>query len=264
MNIRSLLLAGLAFLAISLLVQAPAATVYTWLKPKDRPMPVELMGIEGRVIDGRVAGVARNGSPLLSDLRWQLRPAQLLLGRIGLQLQSTRDPVLLDGAASVTLLGTLRLKDFRANGGLRPLAAAAGFPFVPLDGQLGLDLAQLRMAKGQIREAEGTVELMGLAWALGQPTPLGDFRADVTTEGDDIVAKIASVSGPLELSGDARLTPDQNYELNLRARAKPGAPPMLPNLLMQMGPPDAQGFHTLKRQGLLPGAKPPEQPAEQP
>lgn len=261
MNIRSLLLVGLAFLAAALLIQAPAASVYTWLKPKDRPLPVELFGIEGRLVDGRVSGVVRNGNTLLSDLRWQLQPAQLLLGRLGLKLQSTRDPVLLDGSASFSPLGTVRLKDFQANGGLRPLAAAAGFPFIPMDGQLGLKLTGLKLSKGQVREAEGTVELMGLAWALGQPTPLGDFRADVTTEDGVIVAQLASVSGPLELSGDAKLTPDQNYELNLRARAKPGAPPMLANLLMQMGPPDAQGFHTLKRQGRMPGAPPPEEPA---
>ncbi|PPE73156.1 hypothetical protein C3942_15165 [Solimonas fluminis] len=262
MKIRSLLLIGLGFLAVALLVQAPAASVYAWLKPKDRPLPVELFGLEGRLVDGRVAGVVRNGSTLVSDLRWQLQPAQLLLGRVGLALQSTRDPVLLDGKLSVSPLGTLRLAGLRANGGLRPVAAAAGFPFVPLDGQLGLDIRQLRMAKGRLLQAEGTVDLQGLAWALGQPTPLGDFRAEVTTEDGHIVAQLSSVSGPLELSGEARLAPDQSYELDLRARAKPGAPPMLPNLLMQMGPPDAQGFHRLRRQGLLPGAPPPEDVAQ--
>ncbi|HEY0916237.1 MAG TPA: type II secretion system protein N [Solimonas sp.] len=258
MKIRSLVLIGLGFLVVALLMQAPAASLYAWLKPKDRPLPVELFGLEGRLLDGRVAGVVRNGSTLVSDLRWQLEPGQLLLGRIGLALQSTRDPVLMDGKLSVSPLGTLRLGDFRANGGLRPVAAAAGFPFVPLDGQLGLDIRELRLAKGRLQQAEATVDLQGLAWALGQPTPLGDFRAEITTEDGHIVAQLTSVSGPLELSGEARLAPDQNYELNLRARAKPGAPPMLPNLLMQMGPPDAQGFHTLKRQGLLPGAPPPE------
>lgn len=258
MKIRSLLLIGLGFLVVALLVQAPAASVYAWLKPKDRPLPVELFGLEGRLVDGRVAGIVRNGSTLVSDLRWQLQPVQLLLGRVGLALQSTRDPVLLDGKLSVSPLGTLRLAGLRANGGLRPLAAAAGFPFVPLDGQLGLDIRELRMAKGRLQQAEATVDLQGLAWALGQPTPLGDFRAEITTEDGNIVAQISSVSGPLDLSGEARLAQDQTYEVNLRARAKPGAPPMLPNLLMQMGPPDAQGFHTLKRQGLLPGAPPPE------
>lgn len=258
MKIRSLLLIGLGFLVVALLVQAPAASVYAWLKPKDRPLPVELFGLEGRLVDGRVAGIVRNGSTLVSDLRWQLQPVQLLLGRVGLALQSTRDPVLLDGKLSVSPLGTLRVAGLRANGGLRPLAAAAGFPFVPLDGQLGLDIRELRMAKGRLQQAEATVDLQGLAWALGQPTPLGDFRAEITTEDGNIVAQISSVSGPLDLSGEARLAQDQTYEVNLRARAKPGAPPMLPNLLMQMGPPDAQGFHTLKRQGLLPGAPPPE------
>ena len=258
MKIRSLLLIGLGFLVVALLVQAPAASVYAWLKPKDRPLPVELFGLEGRLVDGRVAGIVRNGSTLVSDLRWQLQPVQLLLGRVGLALQSTRDPVLLDGKLSVSPLGTLRVAGLRANGGLRPLAAAAGFPFVPLDGQLGLDIRELRMAKGRLQQAEAAVDLQGLAWALGQPTPLGDFRAEITTEDGNIVAQISSVSGPLDLSGEARLAQDQTYEVNLRARAKPGAPPMLPNLLMQMGPPDAQGFHTLKRQGLLPGAPPPE------
>ncbi|AXQ29447.1 type II secretion system protein N [Solimonas sp. K1W22B-7] len=258
MNIRSLLLVGLAFLAIALFVQAPAASVYAWLKPKDRPLPVELFGLEGRVIEGRSSGVVRNGNTLVSNLNWELHPLQLLIGRAALSLHSEHEPVLLDGGVSVSPLGTLRVKSLRASGGLRALAAAAGYPFVPVEGQVGLDLAQLRMAKGQIQLAEGSAQLQGLAWALGaQPTPLGDFRADVTTEDGSIVVQLASVSGPLELSGEARLAPDQNYELNVRMRPKPGAPPMLPNLLMQLGAPDAQGYYTLRRQGLMPGAQPP-------
>lgn len=257
MKLRSLLLAGLPVLLLALLVCAPAASLYGWLRPGDQPSAIELFGLEGNLSAGRVAGVVVNGRTVLADLDWRLRPQQALLGRLGLSLKATKDPTLLDGALSISPLGTLRLQDFRANAGLRPLMAGLGYPFLPVDGQVGLEFDHLTAAKRQLRDAEGSVQLLGLAWALGaNPTPLGDFRADVTTADGVIVAKLSSVSGPLDLDGEARLLADQTWEFQARLKAKPGAPPMLQNMLQQLGAPGTQGYYQLRRQGALPGAQP--------
>lgn len=257
MKLRSVLLIGLPVLLLALLFHAPVAILQGWFQAKDQPAPAELYGLEGSIAQGRVDGVVTGGRTVLADLRWRLRPLPLLLGRLGLTLNAGKEPILFDGQASVSLLGTLRLSEFRANAGLRPLLRAVGYPFLPIDGQAGLDFSKLVAVGRQLKSAEGNVQLQGLAWVLGQnPTPLGDFRADVTTEGGDIVARLASVSGPLELSGDARLLPDQSYELQIRLKPKPGAPPMLQNMLVQLGAPDAQGYYQIRRNGTLAPAQP--------
>lgn len=243
---------GVVALIIGLLLEAPAASLYAWLQPKDAPQPVQLFGLEGSFANGRVDGVVNNGRTVLADLRWSLRPLPLLLGRAAWRVNTIREPVLIDGRASLSPLGTLRLAGFRANAGLRPLLASLGYPFVPVDGQAGLDIGRLVTRKGKLLDAQGLIELQGVAWALGAPpTPLGDYRAEVETENDVIVAKVSSVAGPLELSGDARVQPDQSYELDLKLRPKPGAPPLVSNLMMQLGAPDPQGFYRLRRSGTL-------------
>lgn len=260
MKLRSILWIGLPVFVLSLLAYVPATLLHAWLKPKDAPAPAELFGLEGTLAGGRVDGVVVGGRTVMADLHWQLRPLQLLLGRVGLALTSGKEPILLDGKGSLSLLGRLRLSDFRANAGLPALLTSVGY-FLPFDGQAGLDFTKLVAVDRQLKQAEGSVQLQGLAWALGpNRTPLGDFRADVTTEDKDIVARLASVSGPLELAGEARLLPDQSYELQMKMKPKPGAPPMLPNMLAQMGAPDAQGYYHLRRQGTLA----PPQPAAVP
>jgi len=256
MKLRNVLWIGLPVLLLSLLAYAPAYLLQTWLKPKDAPATAELFGLEGTLARGRLDGVVVGGRTVMADLHWQLRPLQLLLGRVGLTLNAGKEPILLDGKASVSPFGRLRLSGLRANAGLPALLSSLGY-FLPFDGQAGLDFARLVADERQLKQAEGSVQLQGLAWALGpNRTPLGDFRADVTTEDKDIVAKLASVSGPLELSGEARLLPDQSYELQMQMKPKPGAPPMLPNMLAQLGAPDAQGYYHLRRQGTLAPAQP--------
>lgn len=260
MKLRRYLWIGLPVLLLALFAYAPAPLLQHWLKPKDAPAPAELFGLEGTLVKGRIDGVVVGGRTVMADLNWQLRPLQLLLGRLGLALNAGKEPILLDGQASISPLGRLRLNGLRANASLPALLASLGY-FLPFDGQAGLDIAKLVAVDRQLRHAEGSVQIQGLAWALGPSrTPLGDFRADVTTEDKDIVARLASVSGPLELSGEARLLPDQSYELNMQMKPKPGAPPMLPNMLSQLGAPDPQGFYHLRRQGMLA----PPQPAPAP
>lgn len=252
MKLRGLIAIGAVALIIGLLLEAPAANLYIWLQPKDAPTPVQLFGLEGSLANGRVDGVVNNGRTVLNDVRWSLRPLPLLLGRAAFRVNTIREPVLLDGRVSVSPLGTVRLGGFRANAGLRPLLATLGYPFVPVDGQAGLDITRLVARDGRLRAAQGLVELQGVAWALGSPaTPLGDYRAEVSTEEDVILAKVSSVSGPLELSGEARMKPDQTYELDLLLRPRPGAPPLVSNLMTQLGAPDPQGFYRLRREGTL-------------
>ncbi len=249
---RLLILAGALVLVLALLFKAPAALVYGLLLPKDRALPVQLYGVDGSLLDGSVAGVVLNGRTLLADLRWTLNPLALLAGRASLTLSTGKEPILLDGAVSRSVLGSTRVSDLRLNSALRPLAAAIGYPFIPVDGQIGLELTSLSATGTRITAAEGNAQLVGLVWALGaNPAPLGDFRADLANEGDDIVARLASVSGPLELTGEARLLPDQSYTTDIRIKPKPEAPPIVQNMLRQLGQPDPQGFYQLRRSGSL-------------
>lgn len=246
---RRLLLAALLVFTLTLVTQVPAALLYGLAKPKESPLLVH--GLQGPWTAGSLSGISLRGRPLVQDLRWQVKPLQLLLGRVALDLEGGGQIATLDGGVAAGL-GGVRLDDFRFAGGIKALAAAAGYAFVPVEGRAGGEIAKLIFKGGALDFAEGTVELKSLAWTLARdPLLLGDFRAEISTSPEAVTATISSPTGPLEASGFAKLLPDKSYDVDILVKAKPGASEMLLNYLKTLGAPDPQGFYHLRRRGTL-------------
>lgn len=247
MRTRTLLLIGTLTLLVALLLQAPAALVYGWALRAAPDLPIRAYGIDGTIADGRARRVQRGNASLLGDLHWKLRPWALPLGRVAFKVHADGAPVLLDGDLALTPLGA-HASALKASTDLRALAAAAGQGFVPVNGEVGLQIDALRIVDGWPAEAQGSVRVLKLAWTLArEPVVLGDFEARVRTEGDEIVAEIGALGGSVDATGEARLLADRSYSYDIRLRARADAPAMVSNLLRQLGQPDAQGFYALRR-----------------
>ncbi|NKF23144.1 type II secretion system protein N [Solimonas marina] len=243
-----LIAAALTFVA-GLILLAPAATLYGWIAPRLGGQ-VALAGVTGTVHEGDAAAVMVGGSPLLQDLHWHLSIGELLLGRLGVDLDS-RGAVTLSGHVSRGF-GALRASNLLVSSGLKPLLAVAGQAYAPIDGQASLDLKHLKLLGNWPSDADGTLRVQNLAWTLARdPLVLGDYQADIQRDGNDIVALVHTLGGPLDVNGDARAKSDHSYELHLQLRAKPDAPPLIVNLLHSLGQPDPQGYYHLRQQGKL-------------
>ncbi|HKY91800.1 MAG TPA: type II secretion system protein N, partial [Nevskiaceae bacterium] len=252
MSRRSLLLLGLAVFLITALLRAPVATVHAYLAPRLGEGAVQPAGLSGTLSEGRMAQLAWSGRPLVRDLGWQLSPWWLLLGRASFSLDGGSEGMVVNGGVHVVPSGSISLSDFRVAGPLKPILAAMGQPFVPVDGTLGSDLKSLKLRKQWPVHADGTLIARGLVWKLGkEPVPLGDYEAVLEDVTGGVKATIRTVSGVLEVSGDAMVSDDRSWELNLRMRPKPDAPPILPNLVRSIGQPDPQGFYHLRRKGQV-------------
>ena len=256
MKLRWLLPLCLLVFVYTLVTRAPLAVIYPRLKPADAE--VDVVGLDGSLARGSAAGVAVRGQSAVRDLRWELRPWQLLLGRAAFRVDGKGDGLLLDGEVAQTLFGELCFRDFRASGSIKPLLPRlrrerpALKLFLPIDGMLGLDAQTLVLRDGLPKTAQGRLDLDSLAWKLGrEPLPLGDFAADVAPEADGLGALIKTKRGPLDVSGDAHLRADRHYEMHLQIRAKADAPPQLVNMLATLGAPDNQGFFHIRRSGDL-------------
>ncbi len=245
---RLLIVAGVVF-GLTLFCRIPAALLYGLFKPKASPLQVH--GLQGAWTAGSLSGISLNGRLVAQDLKWQLNPWALLLGRASLRLSGGGQIATLEGGTSLGLGGS-KLNDFRFAGGIKSLAAAAGYAFVPVDGQAGGEIEKLLLKNGALNFAEGSIDLKGLSWTLARdPLLLGDFRADVTTAPEAITALISSPAGPLEANGNVRLMPDQSYDVDILVKPKPGASEMLLNYLKTLGAPDPQGFYHLRKRGKL-------------
>lgn len=255
MKRRHLILLGLLVFLCTALLRAPAATVYAWLAPRFAAAPLRFEGLSGTLAQGRAAQLSVQGRPAVSGLGWTFQPLRLLLGRASFKLASGggTDAALLDGTAYLVPSGTLTLADFRLAAPLRTLFAAAGQPFVPVEGQAGSEIERIKLRANWPVSAQGTVTVRGLAWKLGrEPVPLGDYEARFEDETAGIKATIRSLGGALEVAGEGRVGQDRSYELHLRMKPRPNAPPLVPNLVRSLGQPDNQGWYHLRRSGQAP------------
>lgn len=236
----------------TLIAQAPAPLIARLVQPKNGP-PL-LYGADGTLAQGSAAGINLSGRLFNESLRWQFQPWWLALGRVAFHIAGT-GTVAADGGVQLTF-GGLHLKNFSADGGLKDLAGAGGFAFVPADGRVKLQLAALRISDGLPRSAEGQLDILSLRWTLARtPVQLGSFRAQLKNDGDAIVADISSTDGPLNASGTARLLPaTRRYELDLtlQPKAQGAADQPLSQLLHGLGAPDPQGKYHLRTSGPLP------------
>jgi len=246
---KVVILLGVAVFSLTLISQVPAALLYSVFKPQESPLLVH--GLQGAWSAGSVSGLSLNGRLVAQDLRWQFKPLQLLLGRAALQLSGGGQIATLDGRLAAGL-GGQRLDRFRFAGGIKSIAAAAGYAFVPVDGRAGGEIAKLILKKGQLNFVEGSLDLKSLAWTLARdPLLLGDFHAEITTAPEAITATITSPAGPLEANGTARLSPDQSYEVDILLKPRPGSSDMLLNYVRTLGAPDPEGFYHLRQRGQL-------------
>jgi hypothetical protein len=253
----TLVLLGVLVFALTLAFEAPAQRLHAWITNALAASGVELQGVEGTLSHGRAAEIDLAGNPLIRDIDWKMRKLHLLLGRASFALTGGRNGQLLDGTAYILPSGTLTLSDFRLVTPLKDGLAAAGYPFMPVEGQLGLDLSTLKLRRQWPQKAKGTLTLRGLGWKLGrEPVMLGDYEAALDNETGGVKADIRSLTGALEVSGKVRLGDDRSYEMDLQMQPKPNAPPMVANLVRNLGQPDAQGRYHLRRQGRLDGAAP--------
>lgn len=254
---RVLLIAAALSFTLSLLFGLPAALLYGWLQP--RLMTVQLFGVDGSVLDGQAAALRVNGAPVLERLQWRLSLTDLLLARVGFDLEAAGSAPL-QGHLSRSLTA-LRASDLRLSSPLKPWLAAFGQAYAPIDAQLDLDVPLLRLEKDWPRDAKGEIKLLNLSWTLARdPVVLGSFQADLSHEGEDVLALIHTLGGPLEVNGDARARADYSYELHLQLKPKADAPPLVQNFLQSLGQPDAQGYYRIHRVGRAPGAPPPQLP----
>jgi hypothetical protein len=246
---RNLVIIGIVALAWMLLMRAPADLLYAWFAPK--AATVRAIGLEGTLAEGRAAGLMLNGRPLPGAPHWHFEPWWLPLLRCAFAVDSAAGGVNFSGRVSWSPSG-LAMNKLHVDGPIKRALVASGLPFAPIDGFARIDLHSLVLRQGFPAAAEGSVEARSVAWSLGKdPLPLGDFKANLSTDGDGILANVVPIAGPLDVNGSLRLRPDHSYEYDLLLKGRPGADPALLNLLQSLGRPDAQGYYRLRNRGSL-------------
>lgn len=249
MRTFKLILLGLLTFVITAIWLTPTAFIAPHIQ---RIAPnIAISGGSGTIWNGAATNVRINNFDL-GKTEWKLLPLTSLTSLSLVSDVSVDGPeVTAKGRAAYAYDRTIRLNDmqFEAESSLiarfQPMAKLAG------------------KFQGLINDAEVRPKLFPsingvLNWVQGSVTfPVrltpGNYRADISSQDQTITAKIESVDAPLELDGTTSINSDWQYQADVRAKTKPGVPPLLNNLLRSAagGNPSADGSVQIKRKGSI-------------
>jgi hypothetical protein len=232
-------LVGLVFL-VTLLVRLPAGVVTALL-----PRNLACIEPSGTLWNGS-CGQLQSGTISVSDLHWTLHATSLLSGRPRVDVRSL-DPRAA-GHASVTL-GRNGDADIAALSATLPLQSGLTALLAGWSGQLQLEIAHASISAGHVDSIEGTVRVLNLQ--LDRPaTRIGSFELDfpASGRGAPISGALRDLDGPVSLRGTLQLAGNA-YQLDALLAARDPSDPQPGQLLQMLGPPDAEGRHTLSIAG---------------
>lgn len=241
---RLVLLGVLTFVAGAMLF-FPARVAYHWLAPAD----LKLNGIHGTVWHGSASEASVRGL-YLRELRWQIRPLNLLGAKIAYSVQGKFMSGFLQADVAVDLSGALTVSELGASMALAELQPVLGLPGIR--GNVSLQFNLLRAVDGLPVAADGSISIAQLVLPFVFRDALGDFRAEFFSEDGAVVASIEDRDALIDLAGSLRISADRNYQLRGQLGVTENTPLSLQQYLgAGLGPANARGQHEFGVDGML-------------
>jgi len=238
------IIAGLLVFFMVLLVTFPARLAYRWLAPPD----LQLSGIAGSVWNGTAAEGLAAGA-YVRDIRWHLKPAQLLRGKLAFATSSSPASGTLKTDIAVGMDGRLTLSGLSGNLPLDLVHAA--LQQAGIRGDLSLQFDTLVLKNGLPVVADGSITVANLFVPDLSAGVLGDYRADLQTTDSGITGSVDDLSGVLDVAGVITISADRDYALIGEVAARPGAPPSIEQQLRYLGSPNERGLREFRFEGSL-------------
>lgn len=248
MRTFKLLLLGLLTFLITAVWLTPAAFVAPYL---ERAAPaLRIANASGTIWNGAAGSVRANNFDV-GAVDWKVRPLNSLLS-----LSLVTDVIIkgtelnADGNVAYGLDKSIRLSALKFDAD-----ASIVKRFQPQVGLIGtfeglIDDAEIQ--KGGFPVVNGVVNFVkgGVVFPRVEP---GNYRADISSENDSLIAEISSVDSPLSLEGKASINSSWQYQSDILAKGGQGLNPMIMNLLRPVAGnnPGPDGSLRINRKGKI-------------
>lgn len=239
-----------AYVAFAL-AKFPAPVAVQWFVPGN----VSVSGIQGTLWSGSASAMSVDGFAL-RDVRWRVRPLQLLLGRVDAALEA-RLPEGFISSDVVASPSSIRFENLRGGASLPSLTPV--LPVRGMRGQASLELESLEIEGDWPTRVVGELRVTGLEVAplvsngRQQLVALGDYTvtfADAPPR--ELAARFVDNGGPLEVGGTVTVDASRSYTLDALIEARAGADEQLvQGLAIMTAEPDAEGRRRLTLTGSL-------------
>jgi general secretion pathway protein N len=243
---------GLGAYVAFTLATFPAGTALRWFAPPE----VTFAGVGGTLWSGSAASCAAAGFRA-EALRWRVRPASLLLGRISANIEARVPGGFLAGDL-IASPSSVRFSELRAATSV-PVLVSVVPALQGMRGQASVALESLVLENGWPASITGELKLAGLeappliSDGSASLVPLGDYTVTfVPAPAGQIAANVVDNGGPLEVAGTVSLDTARNYTIDVLVEPRAGAPEMLvEGLRYTTSEPDAEGRRRLSLNGSL-------------
>ena len=246
---RFLVIAGVLALLLSLVALVPARVVL----PLAGVTAAAADGLAGTLWSGSAQHVTLSGIQL-GPVTWKLKPLRLLMGQVAASVDARLPDGFLSGQIALSLKGGVTVRETEAAAPLALLGPTVG-PMGP-GSQVTARFEQLVLDAGKVRTAVGKIQLAGVVLPLPsvkQPLAAGSYSISFDVKdlppGQPLIGTFNDTGGPVQISGAVKFTPPRSYEVNGKAKARPGAPEELSNALQMLGPATPDGAHQLSLAG---------------
>jgi general secretion pathway protein N len=229
----------------------PAATALRWFAPPG----VAFAGVSGTLWSGGAVSFSAGGFTA-EALRWRVRPAALVLGRISASVEARIPDGFVNGIVTASP-ASVRFRELRGATSLPALAAV--LPVRGMRGQANVALEELVLEDGWPAIVVGELRLAGLETTplipdgSGSLLPLGDYTITFApAPAGALAARFVDNGGPLEVTGTLDLDDRRTYALDALIEPRAGAPEALvEGLKVMTADPDAEGRRRLTLTGSL-------------
>lgn len=209
-----------------------------------------LYDVQGPWWSGEASG-ASFGPVQFEKFAWSFRPLSLLLGKVSASIQCKVDDGFIRGNISKGF-NTLTLHKVDLRLPLNLLDGLSGQFGVGIDGYFSSKMKRIKIEKGSLVAADGTLVWNGAGMSSPQQLTLGDYKANFVTEKDAVRFTFTDSGGPLKAEGVLQVSPNGNYTFSGTFVAVDKEQPTITDMLSLLGKIDDNGKLTLSRSGKIP------------
>lgn len=252
MSLIKKIILGLVIYLVFLIALFPAS-----LAVRLAPLPanISIAGVEGSVWSGSIETVSLPQRQL-EQIRWDLSPWSLLLGKVKADVQIGSRGTAVNGKGTVSWsLSGISAKGLRFEAPDNFLIGNARLPFkTVIGGEVSLIVETLEQGLPWCEQLTGKLFLnhTEVKNQFGE-YPLGDIELGLSCIDGKVQLQTSESQNQLGLSGTLQLAAEKQVIVTAKIKETDGQPEDLRKSLAFLGKKDSQGYYPISYQGRVPG-----------
>jgi len=233
----------LVCLTVALLINMPARLV---LNQVQIPANLKISRLQGTLFRGEV-GELRVGQLAINQLTYRIDLSCLLTATVCYQLVFEEGLV---RAGFEPISQTIRLSQLDAEFPIQQLAALGNQLLVSPSGRLRVESDSITIRQGKVVEFDALTTWSN-AGIIGEDFNLGDYQLEITKDSELYRLILQDKDAVLDIGGEAKLSSDGNYSLNINIQARAGLDSRIKNALELVAQKKGLSQYSVRRSGQL-------------